>query len=230
MYCGCAAGAHWCDILTRVPRYQSASPCWCAWCFIGLLGAVVWSSWVDKCCFLNTSLGRLPEAGGRRAPGQRSSYVRSSRCRSLSSTVELFSMSTARVPLPVASHTTEVFVVFMVVKMSSLKLVRDKFTTHSASLAVELFTLSSFFTLFTRRILNLVLVISTSVMILNGIHCTVSDLRPANVSLCTVTSLQDWHVHLSPSVTLQAIARHVDFSVLPLLVIKRTRVLRSSSK
>ena len=28
-------GTHGCDIVSVVTRHQSASPCWCAWCFIG---------------------------------------------------------------------------------------------------------------------------------------------------------------------------------------------------
>ena len=28
-YCGCPAGTHHCDIMSRVPRYQSASSSWC---------------------------------------------------------------------------------------------------------------------------------------------------------------------------------------------------------
>ena len=65
VYCGCPVGTHWCDIVSRLTRYQSASPCWCAWCLVWLWGVVEWSSWVDKCCFLNTPFDRLPEAGDR---------------------------------------------------------------------------------------------------------------------------------------------------------------------
>ena len=50
---------------------------------------------------------------------------------------------------------------------------------------------------------SLVLVISTAVMMLNGIHCTVSDLKSAiafRLALVVVgTSLQDMLVHLSPA-------------------------------
>ena len=80
--------------------------------------------WVDTCCFLDIPLDRLLEAGSRpnnvhlwcRRAGQGWSYVRSSKCRSLSATVsvlpgaascvELCSMFIVRVPPPVASNAT----------------------------------------------------------------------------------------------------------------------------
>ena len=36
VYCGCPVGTHQCVIVSRVTRYQSASPCWCAWCLVRL--------------------------------------------------------------------------------------------------------------------------------------------------------------------------------------------------
>ena len=96
-------------------------------------------------------------------------YVRSSRFRSL------FSMSIVRIPPPVASNTTGPLVAFTVVKIHAL----------------------SFIMMFTRRVLNLVLVISTSVMMLNGIHRTVSDIEPAsNVPHCSCRS-QHWPSRLA---------------------------------
>ena len=74
------------------------------------------------------------------------------------------------------------------------------------------------------------LVITTSVVMLDGIALSRTSGQQVTFHFVLVvagTSVQDWLVHVSRRVTPQAIARHVDISVLPRLVIKRTRVLRS---
>ena len=55
VYCRCPDGKHRSDIVASVTRYQSARPCLCAGVlWVCLSGAVEWSSWVDKHCFLDT--------------------------------------------------------------------------------------------------------------------------------------------------------------------------------
>ena len=98
-------------------------------------------------------------------------------------------MSIARVLLPVASNATVAPVAFhrcRDVFCKRWKKTSSRYT--SAPLAFTTFAQSSFFTMFTRGMLN-------------GIHCTASDLKAAiafRFVLVVGTSFQDWLVHLSP--------------------------------
>ena len=55
VYCNCPDGKHRSDIVASCHTISERTPvlvCWCAW--VWLSGAVEWSSWVDKHCFLDT--------------------------------------------------------------------------------------------------------------------------------------------------------------------------------
>ena len=162
-------------------RYQCAGPCCCACGWSGRV--VLWSGQVGLTCAVRQHPSR-PFAGGGsssedhlwcRAPGQSSSCVRSSKCRSLSSTVELLRMAIARVPPPVASNTTGALVAF---------------TTYLVSVAVKTSTLSLSSRVHKRDTQPRAGDVHLRDDV-NGIHRTVSDVRPvSDVSPCTCRS---WH-------------------------------------
>ena len=56
VYCGCPAGTLQCDIVSKVTRYQSASPCWCNWSFS--FGWVLWSGQVESSNVVSSAISR----------------------------------------------------------------------------------------------------------------------------------------------------------------------------
>ena len=121
----CPAGTHQCDFVSRVTRYQSASPCCRAGCLVRLSGAVEWPSWVVKCCVLSDSCSGVRRSESCGVPvlsctscssgGQRSVHLctqeRSTRpCAGKCDAMALFALPLHSIQTdnqgPAASHTT----------------------------------------------------------------------------------------------------------------------------